>query len=86
MLTGFAGVRIRDGVLEVDPRLPAAWPRLGLRFRCLGRLVRLELDGEVVQIQVDAPLRVDVAGVGAQAVAGTTRIGYVRGNRSQATA
>jgi trehalose/maltose hydrolase-like predicted phosphorylase len=33
---GMAGVRVRAGVLTVDPRLPGAWDGPQLRFRCLG--------------------------------------------------
>lgn len=41
-LAGLAGVRVRAGVLTADPRLPAAWDGLRLRFRCLGRKVRMD--------------------------------------------
>jgi trehalose/maltose hydrolase-like predicted phosphorylase len=61
MVTGFAGARVQDGLLRVDPALPASWPRLGLRFRCLGRAVRLTMTDDTVDIQTDAPLRVAVA-------------------------
>ena len=44
MLTGFAGVRVRGGVLEIRPSLPARWPRLDLSFRCLGRRIGLAVD------------------------------------------
>ena len=69
VLTGFAGVRVRHGVLEIDPALPTAWPRLGVRFRCLGRRVRLDITPDIVDVRVDGPLRVDVDGRGAQTVA-----------------
>ncbi|HEU4422659.1 MAG TPA: glycosyl hydrolase family 65 protein [Pilimelia sp.] len=62
ILTGFAGARTRGRVLRVDPVLPAAWPRLGLRFHCLSRAVRLNLTHDTVEIWTDAPLRVEVAG------------------------
>ena len=45
--SGFAGVRVRAGVLTVDPRLPGAWDGLQLRFRCLGRKVRLDITRRV---------------------------------------
>jgi trehalose/maltose hydrolase-like predicted phosphorylase len=62
MLTGFAGVRVRDGVLHVDPALPTSWPQLGLRFRCLGRAVRLDITHDAVRIASDGRLRVRVTG------------------------
>jgi trehalose/maltose hydrolase-like predicted phosphorylase len=82
MLTGFAGVRVRDGVLGVDPVLPTDWPRLGLRFRCLGRQVRLDLTHEVVEIGVDGPLLVDVSGRGPQMITDAARFADVFATRS----
>ncbi|MEU9836474.1 glycosyl hydrolase family 65 protein [Streptosporangium sp. NPDC048047] len=58
MLTGFAGARVSGGVLRLDPVLPAAWGGLGLRFRCLGRRVRLDVTRETVTVRTDGPLRV----------------------------
>ena len=76
LLTGFAGVRVRKGVLMVDPVLPTSWSRLHLRFRCLGRLVRLDIRDEAVEISADAPLRVDVAGHGPQIVSDAVRLAW----------
>ncbi|GAA2899181.1 hypothetical protein GCM10010517_64680 [Streptosporangium fragile] len=58
LLAGFAGARVRDGTLLLDPRLPTAWEGLGLRFRCLGRRVRLDITREAVDVRTDGPLRV----------------------------
>jgi trehalose/maltose hydrolase-like predicted phosphorylase len=74
MLAGFAGVRVRAGVLHVDPVLPTSWPRLGLRFRCLDRHVRLDITPEDVEIRVDAPLRVNVCGAETRDVRDTMRV------------
>jgi trehalose/maltose hydrolase-like predicted phosphorylase len=60
LLAGFAGIRVRDGVLCLDPALPSAWPSLGLRFRCLGRQLRLQLTHEDVDIHTDQPLPVQL--------------------------
>ncbi|GAA5107742.1 glycosyl hydrolase family 65 protein [Haloechinothrix salitolerans] len=62
VLFGFAGARVADGVLWLDPVLPSAWSRLGLRFGCLGRRVRLDIDHDDVAIETDGPLRVRLPG------------------------
>ncbi|QLY28570.1 glycoside hydrolase family 65 protein [Nocardia huaxiensis] len=62
MLTGFAGVRVRSGMVVVRPELPRAWPRLGIAFRCLGRRVRLDLTAAGVRLHTDGPLTVAVGG------------------------
>jgi trehalose/maltose hydrolase-like predicted phosphorylase len=79
ILMGFAGVGVRQGVLEVHPALPTAWPRLGLRFRCLGRHVRLDLTPEDVDVRVDGPLPVDVSGHEPQTVVDMLRLTYAGG-------
>ncbi|MFI5783099.1 glycosyl hydrolase family 65 protein [Nocardia sp. NPDC051570] len=60
VLTGFAGVRVRAGVLSIRPALPARWPRLGLAFRCLGRRIRLDLTEQRVGVVTDGPIPVAV--------------------------
>jgi len=68
---GMAGVRVRAGVLTVDPGLPAAWDGLHLRFRCLGRKVRLDITGDRTSVWADAPLAVALAGQAPRTVTGT---------------
>jgi trehalose/maltose hydrolase-like predicted phosphorylase len=68
---GLAGVGVRAGVLNVDPRLPGAWDGLQLRFRCLGRRVRLDITHDRTQICADAPLAVALAGQAPRTVTGT---------------
>jgi trehalose/maltose hydrolase-like predicted phosphorylase len=58
VLTGFAGVRVKGGTLVVDPHPPAAWPCFEIRFRCLGRRLRLEIDHHGTTVRTDLPLRV----------------------------
>jgi trehalose/maltose hydrolase-like predicted phosphorylase len=70
VVVGLAGVRVRAGVLTVDPRLPSAWEGLHLRFRCLGRKVRLDITHDRTQIWADAPLMVALPGQ-PRTVAGT---------------
>jgi hypothetical protein len=41
---GFAGLRARGGVLEVDPQLPADWRSLEMRLAFRGRRVRLDIE------------------------------------------
>jgi trehalose/maltose hydrolase-like predicted phosphorylase len=74
MLIGFAGLRVRAGVLTVDPQLPGAWGSLQLRFRCLGRRVRLDITREHVEIATDGPLRAGLAGATPGLVSGGARL------------
>jgi trehalose/maltose hydrolase-like predicted phosphorylase len=74
VLAGFAGVRVRDGVLGVDPRLPTSWRSLELRFRCLGRRVRLLVTPDGIDVHTSRPLQVRLAGQAPQRVAGHTRL------------
>jgi trehalose/maltose hydrolase-like predicted phosphorylase len=74
VLAGIAGVHVQAGALTVDPRLPAAWQRLRLRFRCLGRRVRLDITDERTEISADGPLMAAVAGQEPRQVAGTASL------------
>jgi trehalose/maltose hydrolase-like predicted phosphorylase len=74
VLAGFAGVRVPAGVLEVDPRLPDAWRCLEVRFRCLGRAVRLTVRPDRVEVHTDAPLRVRWAGQETEDVSGQANL------------
>ena len=71
---GMAGVRVRAGVLTVDPQLPGAWDGLQLRFRCLGRKVRLDFTHDRTEISADAPLAVALAGQAPRTIAGTATL------------
>jgi len=75
VLTGFAGVTARAGVLTVDPRLPTAWDSLEVRFRCLGRRVRLMTTPDGVVLHTDGPLRARLAGDEPRLVSGTAHLG-----------
>ena len=74
LLFGFAGIRVRAGALHLDPKLPSSWRSLGLRFRCLGRAVRLHITTDDVQVGVDGPLRVRLDGHRARLVTGVARL------------
>jgi trehalose/maltose hydrolase-like predicted phosphorylase len=74
VLAGIAGVRVRAGALTVDPRLPSGWESLQLRFRCLGRRVRLHITAERTEIWADGPLMAAVAGQTPRKVVGSARL------------
>jgi trehalose/maltose hydrolase-like predicted phosphorylase len=59
---GFLGLRPADGVLTVDPCLPASWRALALRLRFAGRPVGVRSDHASVEITCDAPVTVRVTG------------------------
>ena len=71
---GIAGVRVRAGVMAVDPHLPGAWESLQLRFHCLGRRVRLDITRERTEIWADAPLMTALAGEEPRRVAGSVSL------------
>ena len=75
MLGGFAGVGVQADVLTIDPRLPAAWGSLEIRFRCLGRQVRLSITRDDVVVHADGPLRARLAGQDPRAVSGIMHLG-----------
>jgi trehalose/maltose hydrolase-like predicted phosphorylase len=74
VVSGLAGVRVRAGVLTIDPRLPGAWDGLQLRFGCLGRKVRLDITHDRAEISADAPLAVALAGQVPCTVTGTATL------------
>jgi trehalose/maltose hydrolase-like predicted phosphorylase len=59
---GFAGLRIRDGLLHVDPRLPPTWRSLELRVRFRGSRVRVRVESTGFEVIADEPIAVAVAG------------------------
>ena len=50
---GFAGIRPRDGVLVIDPRLPPAWGALELRVRFRGRPLAVRIEHRGVSVTGD---------------------------------
>jgi hypothetical protein len=74
LLAGFAGIRMHGGVLCIDPHLPASWRTAEVRFRCLGRRVRLVVQPDAIVLHSDAPLWVDIAGHALRRVGGTVRV------------
>jgi trehalose/maltose hydrolase-like predicted phosphorylase len=56
---GFAGLRpTPDGVLTVDPRLPAEWSAFELHLVFHGRRVRLRKEHDSAIVSADGPIRV----------------------------
>jgi trehalose/maltose hydrolase-like predicted phosphorylase len=58
---GFLGLRARGGVLWIDPRLPAAWNALALRFRVFGNPVTVRAEPGGVTVACAVPMRVRIA-------------------------
>ena len=69
---GFAGVRARDGVLEIDPRLPADWRELEVRLTFRGRRVRLAIEPELVTVAAEPGVRIKVVEREGRRVASTS--------------
>ena len=61
---GFAGMRDHGGVLRFDPRLPTSWRRLAFPLRFRERTLRVTLESERLQLQLEEgePLEVEVRG------------------------
>jgi alpha,alpha-trehalose phosphorylase len=64
MVFGFGGVRDFDGVLTIEPRLPARWDSLAFSLRFHGRQLRIHLthDHETYRLDDGDPLEVIVRG------------------------
>jgi trehalose/maltose hydrolase-like predicted phosphorylase len=57
---GFAGLRPKDDVLHVEPRLPSVWRALELRLRFRGSPVRLRIKPDAVTVDAGGPINVSV--------------------------
>jgi trehalose/maltose hydrolase-like predicted phosphorylase len=71
VVRGFVGAEVRGGALLLDPVLPTSWHGLEVRFRCLGRRVRVVVDGERFEVAVDGALLVGCPGHPPRKVSGT---------------
>jgi trehalose/maltose hydrolase-like predicted phosphorylase len=58
LVHGFLGARVADGTLVLEPVLPTAWPRLEVRFRCLGHDLVVGLDADRLTVEASGPIRV----------------------------
>jgi trehalose/maltose hydrolase-like predicted phosphorylase len=59
---GFAGLRARDAVLHVDPRLPPNWRSLELRVQLRGSRLRIRIEPSGFRVDADAPITVEAGG------------------------
>ncbi len=57
---GFMGMRAEPGCLALDPRLPAEWSALTMRFRMGGTLIEVRADGDGIEVRGDRPVTVRV--------------------------
>ena len=55
---GFAGISVRGGAVSIRPQLPAAWSRLRLRVRCLGRYLLLDVRNDEVTLRTNRSIPV----------------------------
>jgi trehalose/maltose hydrolase-like predicted phosphorylase len=62
VLAGFLGIRVRAGVLEMAPCVPAAWRDLEVRFCALGAHLRVRLGDGALVVSADRQVRVARAG------------------------
>lgn len=74
ILHGFAGVAVDAGTVTIDPRLPPAWTNLEVRFRCMGRRVRLQITRDGLTIQTNGPLQVRLGDSDVRLLTGTTHL------------
>ncbi len=51
LIHGFAGARIQQGVLSIDPKLPRAWRKVLFSLHWHGLLLKLEIKNNKVEIQ-----------------------------------
>jgi len=59
---GFAGLRARDAVLQVDPRLPPEWRALDVRVRFRGSRLRVRVEQSGFRVDADAPVALEAGG------------------------
>jgi glycosyl hydrolase family 65 len=57
---GFAGLRPRDGRLEIDPRLPHRWAALELAVQFHGARVGIRIEHGRLSVRTDQPLPVSI--------------------------
>lgn len=62
LVQGFAGMRPRDGRLQVDPLLPPQWSGLEITARFHGSRVTVRCTGEDLRISAERPIDVLVGG------------------------
>ncbi|HET8615378.1 MAG TPA: glycosyl hydrolase family 65 protein [Actinomycetales bacterium] len=81
VLMGFLGARVRSGTLLIDPVLPADWGSFEVRFRCLGHQLRVRVDRQSTEVNVEGRLRVGVGRRPPRSVTGTFVVDTTVGRR-----
>ena len=51
VIFGFGGMRVRDGLLSFDPFLPLIWQKLTFKILFRGRIVKMVIDRDRVQLE-----------------------------------
>ena len=62
LVLGFAGVRPRGDVLELDPRLAPDWELLELRLRFRTAHLRVRVNASAIEVSSDQPTLLSIAG------------------------
>ena len=56
VMRGFAGIKISDGIITINPRLPRKWKKLTLRFQYKERWVLLSITKNHLSILIQGLL------------------------------
>lgn len=63
VVEGFGGMRVKDGVLSLDPQLPAAWESLAFKINFRGRVLTVEVTRDAVGVSNEgAPVDIVLCG------------------------
>ena len=64
VVEGFGGMRVRDGVLSFDPRLPGGWESLAFKVNFQGRVLTVKATPAAVEVTNEGdPLEVEIHGM-----------------------
>ena len=64
VVEGFGGMRVRDGVLSFDPRLPGGWESLAFKVNFRGRVLTVKATPAAVEVTNEGdPLEVEIHGM-----------------------
>ena len=63
VVEGFGGMRVKDGVLSLEPQLPAAWESLAFKINFRGRVLTVEVTRDAVGVSNEgAPVDIVLCG------------------------
>lgn len=64
VVEGFGGMRVRDGVLSFDPRLPGGWESLAFKVNFRGRVLTVKATPAAVEVTNEGdPLEIEIRGM-----------------------